>query len=99
MNNNKKFNFSWRQITIGLIVVIVIPIIGYQFHCLVQADQKNETKIEEKCKVLHQKLEKKTDNETLKLYIQMIQKDNEANRQQIQMQLNNQKDLIQKLEK
>jgi len=99
MISKEKNSLNWKQLTVGLVVLIIIPIVGYQFHCLVQADQKNENKIESTNKDIEKKLDKKTDNETLKIYMQMIEKQNAERQKTLQMQIDNQKVLINKIGK
>ena len=83
-------SFSWKQLAIGLIVLIIIPIVGVLYHGLIKADDKNATAIERNTKAdkeCYNRLdEKKVDNKTMQiqiqsqqLMIQVLQKQIESN--------------------
>jgi len=77
---------EWRKyITPVLITTVIVALIGVVYGQLVAGQKENKAKIEAASKDTDKKLEKKVDNATLQLQIQLMREQTKAVQMQIDM--------------
>ena len=87
---------GWKKyITPVLIVTVIMALVGVIYGQLVAGQKENKAKIEAACKDTDKKLEKKVDNKTLQLQIQLMREQTKA----VQMQIDMNKEQIKEIKK